>query len=325
MLQRTSLALVLLAACGSRPPAPSDLGAKPSAAAPAAWDPEDLPRTVAVTNTDGTLTLARVTTEGVEVGATVPAVGPDRGWLDGHTLVGLTELEAGGYVVAQVVDDQRAADVTITPAAWPGRYAELLLGDGEIWLAGCQEKIEFTDCKRPTYLRVAPGPQTTAEQAPAHRRSYGYHGAHVLAAPTGAPPAGVTARVDVAQADGAVDPAATVITCTASGATTRVSLADLFGDPNEVGAFAFGAPTLRWLATTPPLFEVTYALTNPIEITRHEREVFPACEARPLPDFRWLGEGVWAERHGDVDTGEVGWTFHRGERTIGELPGRDLD
>ncbi|MBL8627687.1 MAG: hypothetical protein JNK64_40760 [Myxococcales bacterium] len=325
MLLRTATALVLLAACGSRPAPPPTVGGTPSTPPAGAWDPADLPRTVAVAGADGRLTLARVTTDGVEVGATVPAVGPDRGWLDGHTLVGLTELETGGYVVAQVVDGQRAADVAITPTEWPGRYAELLLGDGEIWLAGCEATIEFDDCKQTTFLRVSPGPRTTATQAPRGQRRYGYHGAHLLAAPTGAPPVGVTARVDVAQPDGRIDPAGTIVTCTRGERATRTSLADLFGDPNEVGAFAFGTPTIRWLATTPPLLEVSYDLTNPVEITRRERAVFRPCEERPLPDFRWLGEGIWAERHGDVDDGDIGWTFHRGDRAIGELPGRDLD
>lgn len=297
----------------------------PSTTSPGAWDPEALPRTVAVTTADGGLRLAQVTTAGVAAGATIAAVGLDRGWLDGHTLVGLSELEAGGYVVAQVVDGQRAADLTITPAEWPGRYAELLLGEGEIWLAGCATKIEFADCKQSTFLRVSPGPRTTATEAPRGRRRYGYHGAHVLAAPAGAAPTGVSARVDVAQTDGWIDPAATAITCTSPAGATRVTLAELFDDPLQLGAFSFGAPTLRWLATTPPLLEVSYPLTNPVEITQQERAVFRPCEARPLADFRWLGDGVWAERHGDVADADVGWTFYRGGATIGELPGRDLD
>lgn len=320
MLPRASIVLVLLAACSSRSAPPAPVGGKP--AAPAVDASATLPRTVAATNVDGTLTLARVSADAVEVGATVPAIGPDHGWLDGRTLVGLAPREAGGYVVAQLVDGQRGADVTITPAEWPGLDAELLLGDGEIWLAGCAEPIEFTDCKRPTYLRVSPGPRTTAAQAPAGRRRYGYHGAYRAAAPTGAPPAGVTARVDVAQADGLVDLTATILTCTSPAGSARVPLAE--PDPLD-GGFANTALASRWLATTPPLFEVTYDSTSPVEITRHERVVFRPCEERPLPDFRWLGDGVWAERHGALDDGDVGWTIHHDARTIGELPGRDLD
>ena len=55
------------------------------------------------------------------------------------------------------------------------------------------------------------------------------------------------------------------------------------------------------------------------------RAVFRPCDDRPMADFRWLGDGVWAERHGAYDDPDVGWTFHRGDRTLGELPGIDLD
>jgi hypothetical protein len=269
------------------------------------------------------LTLARVTTDSVEVGATIPSVGRDRGWLDGQTLVGLAALDAGGYVVAQVVAGRRVADQLVTPAEWPGRHAELLLGEGEIWLAGCQEEIEFTDCKQSTFLRVSPGPRITATQAPDGRRRYGYHGSHLLAAPSGAPPAGVTARVDLAKADGSIDRTATAVSCQSPDGATRVVLEG--GDPLEASLFTTTTLTSRWLATTPPLFEVTYDSTSPVGVTRQARVVFRPCEDRPLADFRWLGDGVWAERHGAHDAIDVGWTFHRGGRTVGELPGLDLD
>ncbi len=328
MLLRTAIPLVplvLLAACGERPSPPPAVGAKPGPTPAGAWDPAALPRTVATTTVDGALTLARVTTDGVEVGATIPSVGPDRGWLDGHTLVGLNVQDGGGYVVAQVVDGRRVVDQIVTPAEWPGLHAELLLGEDEVWLAGCAVDSEFTDCKQSTFLRVSPGPRITATQAPGGRRRYGYHGSHLLAAPTGAPPAGVTARVAVVHRGTVLDPAATMITCTVGGVATRQSLADLFDDPNQIDTFALSAPTVRWLATTPPLLEVSYDYTTPVEITLPARAVLRTCEDRPFADFRWLGDGVWAERHGAHDAIDVGWTFHRGDRTIGELPGIDLD
>jgi hypothetical protein len=318
MSPRTAIVLILLAACGSRsapPPPPPSVAGSPAPPRAASWDP---------TADDG-LQLARVTTAGVEPGATVAGVGDDRGWLDGHTLVGLTKLDSGGYVVARLIDGQRAADVTITPAEWPGLSAELLLGDGEIWLAGCEVENEFVDCVQSMYLRVAPGPRTTATQPPRGRRRYGYHGAHLLAAPTGPAPIGGSARVDVALVENSVDPETTMITCTRGAGATRLSLAELFDDPIQIAVFGFSAPEVRWLAITPPLLEVRYDYSNPAEVWREVRAVFRPCDDRPMADFRWLGDGVWAERHGAYDDPDVGWTFHRGDRTLGELPGIDLD
>lgn len=324
MLLRPSIVCVFvsLAACGSPSPQPQVIAATPSEVPPAAWDPAALPRTVAVSNADGTLTLARVTTDGVTAGATVASVGPDRGWLDDHTLVGLTASDGGGFVVARLIDGTRADDLIVTPTDWPGVDAELVLGDGEIWLAGCKQKIEFTDCHQPTHLRVQPGPRLMSDHAPAGRR-YGYHGPHLLPAPSGAAPAGTTARVDVVSREGRIDPAATTIHCAAPDGDTRITLADLFDDPLQLSVFGFGEPAVRWLATTPPLFEVSYASTDPIEITRQVREVFRPCTRRPVDDFRWLGDGVWAQARGTDD--DVQWTFHHGDRLIGELPGRGLD
>ena len=326
MLSRRWLAVsFLLAACSTRTSSPPrEIGATPGAPpAVSAWDPSSLPRTVAVTDADGALTLARVTTASVEVVATVPSPGRDRGWLDARTLVGLAERTGGGFVVTSLVDGKAGDVQVVTPAEWPAFAAELVLGDGEVWLTGCKTAVEYTDCAQPTAIRVAPGPRLVAAEAPAGRRRYGYHGAHLLAAPSGTAPAGITARLDEVRDGAALDPAKTIASCAGPDGERRLSVADLFGAPLELDVYHFDAPQLRWLATSPPLLEVSFRYTDPVEITRTARHVMRPC-GRPFVDFRWLGDGVWAERAGNRD--EPGaWIFHRGDVTLGELRGDALD
>ena len=322
---------LVVAACSTRSSSPPrEIGAAPSATpdAPSTpWDPAALPRTVAVTSAEGSLTLARVTTTSVEVVGTIASPGPTRGWLDARTLVGLTEREGGGFVVVTVVDGQRGEELAVTPAEWPAFAAELVLGDGELWLSGCKAKIEFTDCAQPTAIRLVPGPRVVQDQAPTGRRRYGYHGAHRLPAPSGPAPAGVTARLDEVRQDAAFDPEKTFVICAAPDGERRTSLAELFDVPLELEVYSFAAPTLRWLATTPPLLEVSYAYTDPVEITRAARHVLRPCD-RPFEDFRWIGDGVWAKGDGggeDSDEADWSWTFHRGDRVLGTLRGGALD
>lgn len=318
-MHRPALVLsVLVAACGSRAAAPRPAN---HAAAPAAWQPTTVPRTVAVSDEEGHQVLARVTPTGVAVIATVPDVGSHRGWLDGHTLVGLRKLDHG-HAVTRVIDGVPQPDLEVTRDAWPANDAELILGDGAIWLAGCADAPEFTDCQRWLYLRVWPAPRQPATEAPAGRR-YGYHGAHRVPAPDGVAPAGASLRVDRVQTLTGLDPQGTIVTCTRDGQATAISLAGLFDNADELGAFHFSSIAARWIATAPPLVEVRYQYTDPIEITREEVEVLRPCETRPLAGFRWIGDGIWAEAGAQGDVGT--WTFHRGAAVIGELTGADLD
>lgn len=63
---------------------------------------------------------------------------------------------------------------------------------------------------------------------------------------------------------------------------------------------------------------------NPVDIHEPEHVYFRPCEAAPLDNHAWLGDGMWgAYEKLEGQGGDGRWTFYRGETKLGTLDGLD--
>jgi hypothetical protein len=230
-------------------------------------------------------------------------------WLDARTLfvfdTGETTIKLRTFVDGKL-DPSRGREIALADWQLPAGKAPSLLmpvlglaKGGAIWFSQCLAHAEDSDrCLRWTYLRVDQPALTTARKRPAGlvdvRGQLGDAGAGTAPLPRlGKAPAGVVValkKVKIADPD---RPDATRVkgfTCTTGGATVS------WPSP-EVSDWTFDIrpDKIQWLTATPPLFFVEGKATNPVGQVTRERRYFRACAPGAFEDFRWLGEGMWAE------------------------------
>ncbi len=178
-------------------------------------------------------------------------------------------------------------------------HLELVLANGEIWLKKCVAHQSICDDDH-RYLRVFPAPRTELAQLPPgaqSRRTIDREDFEPeTLPPEAAAPAGVALTV-----------APQLVAC--DDGRDRSTF-----PPPPPEMFTQVVRGARWVSTSPPLYEVTLAITNPADYTHVEHHYLRPCKP-PLDGYAWLGDGLWAGFvHGE-------WTFYAGERVLGTLPG----
>lgn len=178
----------------------------------------------------------------------------------------------------------------------------------QVWLSACARKgredaAGNKPCKEWAQVRVDDKSKTLSKgkkrmkdpvPVPAQLFGSGSAGRPALAKLQKAP-AEVTVKLKKVQVADPSDPSAPKVTvkgfeCTIAGQTP------VWPTPatSDV-AFEIRPDKVTWIAATPPLFVVEGPATNPIGETSRETRTFRACDAGAMNDFRWLGDGVWAE------------------------------
>ncbi|MGE5185759.1 MAG: hypothetical protein ACM31C_27040 [Acidobacteriota bacterium] len=300
-------ALLALAACAAPAPPRAPL------ASPHATPAPPRPRWLAVGGeADKQILVARLAGGHVERVMDVP--GSAFGWLDPHTLVVL-DVEPRGTIVQRYVDGRAAEPLVVTEAEWPQQiFLELVLGNGEIWLKKCVAHQSICD-EDHRYLRMFPAPREERAQLPPGaepRRTIDREDFEPdVLPPETAAPAGFALTVTPQ-----------LVTCDDGHASAT------FPPPRGDDMFTEVVRGARWVSTSPPLYEVALAITNPAGYTHVEHHYVRAC-GPPLDGYAWLGDGMWASfvlrQHAAAPTDEVhfegDWTFYAGARVLGTLPG----
>lgn len=314
------LALATSAACSRATPeeraAPPVTAAPPGASQVAADAAPGAPaRLLAVAQDDESVVLMQVIGDRLEAGPTLADVGSNFGWLDRRTLVALGPWTEPDAAVRRWVDGVRQPDLTVSREVWPAFGRELwVVGDEQLWLAGCRDEGGLEPCKRPTYARVWPAPIEVSERGPGPDARQISSAVPYPLPPDGAAPAGatVTLRPDPKDHD------RTTVRCQAGDGRTERSLLAIFDNPREEGAWSFDAPAVRWIATVPPRYEVSFDATNPIGGRSRIYHYAPPCDEYPLRALAWLGDDLWAEQSSNTD---AAWTVYRGGRALGTFAG----
>ncbi len=313
------LTVVTFAACSRATP---DERAAPSAAVPpgasqVARDAAPVPpaRTFAVAQGDGSVVLMQVIGDRLEAGPTLTEVGWDFGWLDRRTLVALGPTTDAGVTVRRWVDGVRQPELAISRETWLAYGSELwLVGGDQIWLAGCRDDADVEPCARRTYARLWPAPVEVGERAPGPDARQISSSVPYPLPPAGTAPAGATVTLH----PDPKDHDRTTVRCQAGDGRTERSLLAIFDNPREEGAWSFDAPAVRWIATVPPRYEVSFDATNPIGGRSRIYHYAPPCDEYPLRALAWLGDDLWAEQSSNTD---AAWTVYRGGRALGTFAG----
>lgn len=309
------------------------------ALAATAPDPTAAPWWLAARTVHGTgfgpdvFTIVRVDDAGLhEVLKTSEVVPMSLGWVDAHTLVGLTWRAQDNAVAAYwYVDGVPVHHVDVPAAAWgeapPELPPDLAITDrGEVFASHCLESKERglrVICTRELFVALSRDAAPTRAKAPKHvlaDRTFGS-----LPPPPKSlrikPPAAPKVSLGKTEING--ERVASVRCEGADGGVVVWPTADTIN-----WEFAIRPKRVTWLTTTPPLFAVTGTGRSPIDEPYSDTLVFRACEREPIEAFRWLGDGLWV-RGAQVVTPDLvvataNWTVYRDDVALGTFPGDNL-
>jgi hypothetical protein len=96
----------------------------------------------------------------------------------------------------------------------------------------------------------------------------------------------------------------------------------------DLTAYNIAARTTRWVAATPPMFEVVADVKLPVGELDRRVYYFRACAAQPLDGFAWYGDGIWAAYQappdGTIKNQDTGtWTIYVDDVAVGTAVGND--
>lgn len=258
------------------------------------------------------------------------------GWVDAHTLVGLTWRAQDNVVTAHwYVDGVPVHHVDVPASAWretpPDMPPDLAItSHGEAFATHCletQERGRSFICTREMFVALS------REAAPVAIDAFARAPRDVLPERTSGslPPPPKSLRVKPPAA-----PRVTLGKTVVNGervASVRCEPADgaavVWPTASTINwEFAIRPKRVTWLMTTPPLFAVSGTGRSPIDERYDGTLVFRACEPEPLEAFRWLGDGLWARGVQVVTPDRVvatsNWTVYRGDVALGTFPGDNI-
>lgn len=318
------IAAVVLAACGDRkeaappPPPPPTAAATLAAVAGGAPAAGAASVRVAVFDSDG-LRIARITGDRLAVATHADLHVDSLAWLDAQTLV-TSGSESDGVVVTRYVDDEPPRTLLLEDALFQtsgGSITSLVLAGDAVWVARCID-ADQDPCKQEAFVRAWPEPHQRVTKLPAGaqrtRTAANMDADHTW--PTAPAPAG--AKLDIVKyvdKESYGPPRSLArVDCTLGAQTSS------FPEAAKVEGDALAIRTARWVRTEPPIYEVV-AREKYAKDTTALTWFLRACDPAPFAGFADLGDGLWAELRQRDGEDEGTWTFRRGERVVGEVPG----
>lgn len=272
------------------------------------------------------LTVARIDASGVDVLGHVDGV-DSFGWVDAHTVIAMPWMPDDENTLLRIVDGVLVETIAIDEAAWvPSSRTHLeLTATGEAWFASCDPQDpspeEGASCGDEVLLRAYPAPHDRRRAS-----DVVIEGGRLVVdsfwpdpwprGPTVPAPADVTAAASAPAPPGATNDDPTVV-CERAGQRSTYP-GDETAERLEPAIFTSGK--VRWVQHQPPIYELAASFSGPNVVNDPQYFYFRPCEAEPLDNYAWLGDGIWGE-FAERDYGGGTWTFRIGDTELGAIDG----
>ncbi len=308
-VKTSALAFLLLATgtswadtAATPPPAPKQPAIAPATAAlipDAGW-------LVSYLADDDKLVVTRITKTGPKELLRTPHDYAQRTWIDSKTLL-VVDVDSDKNVKVQwIVDGVVDAKRTINhkAAVWALKNADdnvSVIGtyrtaDGGIWLQRCI-KQETLECDKSTWLRIDGKDTKLSKSKPKKLTVFG----DVVTASKVEPPAGYSGKLIKIKSTVSPKRKVAAIECTGPKGKLVWSQESPPIDPAE----SFTPKKVRWILTTPPLFEVEGLFVNPVAQEETKQYVFRECGADPYDGVSWIADHAWSYVTRDDDNTHV--------------------
>jgi hypothetical protein len=279
---------------------------------------------IATPYSTGVVTITRLDRDGLHDVFSEDIGNESFGWLEPNVLVTLDNEFEKGLVVNRVVDGKRIAPVRIATDEWSdGSSTKLVLTRShEVWLTTCKEYPPNSEtCARTSYLRVLPTRGKITDHAPPDLDSLRAASAFIGNDTWPLPPT-IDGPSNLELRRMKLGRAQTIVTCRDRTRDAQPAIDEDYYSHYEYG---FETRSVRWVLESPPIYEVSADITDPVDHTTHERFYVRACDGRPMDHFAWLGGTAWAEYKDNPDPRFLNgtWTVHVGATPIGEIDGLD--